>query len=650
MLKRTKSLIVIIMLAMLVVCFPTSANRAEATTSLSDKNVYFMTGYSSGFCNLSANIWMIRRAMIMRGSDAWTSVNYKSAQKVICSDGWNNLKGSYALTSDGVTVTCSSFSLSGSASSKAAKLRSMLDAHPEGVVVLGRDSYGTHAVLLTGYYGTGDNQFYAVDATYNADGTIKYFSKAKGIQPYPDTSMQGISSVTVCWYLTSISGIATSARNTFVDANGYKYYIDGSGKKMSGLQTIGGKIYYFIPGDCHAARGFYTVDGKKYYFDPSTCAAAVNGTKTISGAKYFFDENGVVRTGWYSTDAGDYYLDDSGAAVGGYAIVDGNPELFDTSTYLHLESNSNLLASNGVDVVHCYGSNRYSTSLRIAEALKYELGVAKFDNIVVASGLDYPDALAGGYLAKTNNAPLILVDSTTEDRVKTYIENNLATGGKVFILGQTGAVSANFENKIKSAGINTIRLGGANRIETNQKVLNETAGEPGSNELLVCSANGYADSISASSTGRPIMLVGTSLNSIQSKFITYNLSSIDKIYIIGGTGAVNTSVESSLKALIGEDKVERIYGANRYSTSAAVAKQFADGTETEATIVWGNNFPDGLSAGPLAAAKNAPIILALSNVTDQAKAAAGEMGLSRAFVIGGPTLITESAARTIISK
>lgn len=73
----------------------------------------------------------------------------------------------------------------------------------------------------------------------------------------------------------------------------------------------------------------------------------------------------------------------------------------------------------GDDVVkRIAGSNRYNTAILAADELKAGLGVDKFDNIVVAGGVDYADALSGDYLAKVKNAPMLLVDKYSEEDVK----------------------------------------------------------------------------------------------------------------------------------------------------------------------------------------------------------------------------------------
>ena len=109
------------------------------------------------------------------------------------------------------------------------------------------------------------------------------------------------------------------------------------------------------------------------------------------------------------------------------------------------------------------GANRYETAFAVANALKEQQGVDKFDNIVVAYGDNYADALAGSYLAKVKNAPILVVNSRMESYVKDYIDANASKDGTIYLLGGEGVVSRNFANSLTSSGYNVKRFGGANR-------------------------------------------------------------------------------------------------------------------------------------------------------------------------------------------
>lgn len=59
---------------------------------------------------------------------------------------------------------------------------------------------------------------------------------------------------------------------------------------------------------------------------------------------------------------------------------------------------------------------------------------------------------------------------------------------------------------------------------------------------------------------------------------------------------------------------ERLAGPNRFSTAAAVSERYAiDGADRDIVIVNGLNFPDALSASPLATRLNAPLLMVTQN-------------------------------------
>ena len=297
------------------------------------------------------------------------------------------------------------------------------------------------------------------------------------------------------------------------------------------------------------------------------------------------------------------------------------------------------------DKTRIYGMNRYETSVEAANELRHSLGKEAFDNIVVASGNGYADALSGAYLAKIKNAPVLLVgdDALSEKYISNYIAHNLTSDGTVYILGGKGAVTQNFENILQDASFNVKRLGGADRYATNMMILNEAGVKR--EDMLVCSGNGFADCLSASAVGKPILLVNEKLYQEQKNYL--NKLSEKNYYVIGGSGAVSQTVENELN-LYG--KTERLYGANRYATSAAVAREFF-GNKTEAAfLAFGDDFPDGLSAGALAASVNAPLLLVTSTNTADAATYIKDSRITKAAVMGGSALISDEAVTDILNS
>ena len=289
------------------------------------------------------------------------------------------------------------------------------------------------------------------------------------------------------------------------------------------------------------------------------------------------------------------------------------------------------------DVVRIAGKDRIKTAIMAADALKEELGVSKFDNIIVANGLNFPDALAGSYLAAEKNAPILLIydSATVKADVTSYIKANLKEGGTVYVLGGTGVVPDAWMGSIAFE-----RLAGAGRYETNLEILKAAGVESGS-DILVCTGAGFADSLSVSATGKPILLVGASLTEAQKTF----LDSIEgeKYYLIGGEGAVSKKIQGECEAL---GATERVAGNNRYETSTAVAKEFFP--EADATVLaYGLNFPDGLSGGPLAYSQSAPLILTTDGQEKTAATYTTAKGIKSGYILGGPALISDTAAKTI---
>lgn len=89
------------------------------------------------------------------------------------------------------------------------------------------------------------------------------------------------------------------------------------------------------------------------------------------------------------------------------------------------------------------------------------------------------------------------------------------------------------------------------------------------------------------------------------------------VYIAGGTGAVSTAVEGKLRAE--GYTVVRFDGATRFATALKIAAAY--GPTSEVMVATGYNFPDALAAGPLGAAKNAPLVLSEDTALDPATAA-----------------------------
>ena len=291
-----------------------------------------------------------------------------------------------------------------------------------------------------------------------------------------------------------------------------------------------------------------------------------------------------------------------------------------------------------------YGTSRYETSMKTADQFKKELGKA-FENVIVASGADYADALSASYLAKVKNAPILIVANTDAimNTVTDYIKKNAKSGANVYIVGGKAAVPEAMEIKLKSAGLKPTRLEGSNRYETNIAVLK--AANVSSQELLIASGLSYADALSGSAVGLPIMLVGKTLTDAQVSYLK-SLSG-KKATVIGGPGAVSEEAATAVGKC--GKSVSRLGGATRYETSLLVAQKYFPSAPTLA-LAYGLSFPDGLCGGALAMRYKCPLILATSKNTADAKKYAKSIKAENTVTFGGTALISDAALKTILSK
>lgn len=284
-----------------------------------------------------------------------------------------------------------------------------------------------------------------------------------------------------------------------------------------------------------------------------------------------------------------------------------------------------------------FGADRYKTGFMIADCLKNTLGIKQFDNIIIATGKSFADALSGSYLANQKNAPILLTNGTNVSILLKYINTNLKKNGCVYLLGGENAVPTEIEESLKAYHVK--RLSGKTRYDTNLEILREAGGSM--EELVICTGKKFADSLSASASGKPILLVSDVLSDSQMEYLKSQNAA--RIYIIGGESAVSAEVESILAT---HGSISRIAGKTRYDTSVLVAEAFSPNASS-VVLTYSKNFPDGLCGGPLAAAMKAPLILTMTGQTAAADKYIQKDQINTGYVLGGEKLISDDAVRKI---
>ena len=289
------------------------------------------------------------------------------------------------------------------------------------------------------------------------------------------------------------------------------------------------------------------------------------------------------------------------------------------------------------------GANRYETALAVADALK---DGDKFKAIVVASGEEYADALSATAFAAKMEAPILLVNSAYEQKVRDYIYANMLYNGTVYIIGGENAVSKNFEDSIDKHYVE--RLGGADRYATNLEILKMMKEKNLiGNWTVVVSGAGYADALSAASVNEAILMVGDELTKDQKEFLTANGKKA--VVVVGGPLSVNVDVEEEMLAYDTDGKIQRYGGANRYETNYMV---LTSGITVGKNMVLasGAGFADGLVGGVLALGNQANVVLANDGATTYAERFAYNNKTANLFVVGGEKSVSNEVVQKVYSQ
>lgn len=303
------------------------------------------------------------------------------------------------------------------------------------------------------------------------------------------------------------------------------------------------------------------------------------------------------------------------------------------------------------------GIDRYATAVDISQEV-----FTTSDDVVLARGDVYADALAGNGVAGAVDAPILLTQSSALDP-RTAAEIERLGAGTVYIMGGTEAISESVETALE-ADYTVVRIDGVTRIETAVEAAEFIAGTAGgigetnTDQTTAILVNGYnfPDAVSASPAAYnqeiPVLLTTSNDLSDQTAAALTALG-IERVLIVGGTDAVSAAVETEVATLV--DDVERFAGLNRYSTATDFATDFLmaelgwDGPEYD--LATGEKFADALTGGPHAGTIEAPILLTqtetLSEATEDFLTINCEI-FDEQIVLGGTAAVsnaTEAAAQ-----
>ena len=422
---------------------------------------------------------------------------------------------------------------------------------------------------------------------------------------------------------TAVTGDVTLYAHWSV--NSYTLTFDGNGGKPSeASRTVAyGGQYGSLPTATrtgYAFQGWYTARDGGTKVSPSTTMGAADTTLyarwSVNSYTVSFDSDGGSNVpaqkvrygskasrpadptraghtfqGWYtSRDGGSKY--DFGTAVTG-----------DVTLHAHW-------AKEPAALRRLSGATRYDTMERIVGAGGWRSG----GTVIVASGGNYPDALAASGLAGVLDAPIVLTDGNTLSVQASARLTSLAPS-RIIVAGGRAAVSDGVVAALRGICPDVERVAGETRVDTSLELYRKGSGW-GSTAILATSGN-FADALSVSSYAyaakAPVFLVdpGTGLTRAQKAA----LGTFGQVLVVGGENAVPS------RHVAGLPGVTRLSGAN---------------------------FPDALAAGPLAGRAGAVTLLVADAHSPAVSFSADYRGkVDRAYVVGGENAVSRATADAI---
>lgn len=297
-----------------------------------------------------------------------------------------------------------------------------------------------------------------------------------------------------------------------------------------------------------------------------------------------------------------YVTSASGQATIARAIADGVDDYFASDPYRPLWP-------------RIAGDDRYATAAK----LSHDGWPDGADTVLLATGENWPDALASAPLSHALDAPLLLTSQTSLPG-STAAELARLAPEQLIVLGGTGAVSPEVAAAAaRAASVEESaaeRIDGADRYET-AALIAERVGVPESGQVCVVTGSSPADAVSISSYAGaneiPIVLVRPGdMTAPTAAFAAAHDGTWRSTLVIGGTSVITSELAQTLP------NPTRLAGPDRYATNTAIVQKLFTGQSVH-YVANGEAYPDCLTAGVRGAKSVSPILLVqprtLSNYT-----------------------------------
>ena len=333
-----------------------------------------------------------------------------------------------------------------------------------------------------------------------------------------------------------------------------------------------------------------------------------------------------------------------------YNGISGHRDAYDNSTlcpgkylYAQLPSLRTTTAALSPTADRVAGPDRYATAAATSkDAFAPGVPVA-----YIATGLNFPDALAGAAAGGHLDGPVLLTDTSTLPDV-TRTELTRLKPARIAVLGSAPVVSDGVLADLRAYSGTVTRVAGQDRYAT-AAATSKDAFAPGVPVAYVATGLNFPDALAGAAAGGhldgPVLLTDTTTLPDATRAELTRLKPA-RIAVLGSAPVVSDGVLADLRAYSGT--VSRVAGQDRYATAAATSKDaFAPGVPV-AYVATGLNFPDALAGAAAGGHLDGPVLLTdTSTLPDATRLELTRLKPARIVVLGSAPVVSDAVARRL---
>ncbi|MGK0466716.1 cell wall-binding repeat-containing protein [Clostridium sp.] len=212
----------------------------------------------------------------------------------------------------------------------------------------------------------------------------------------------------------------------------------------------------------------------------------------------------------------------------------------------------NQLKNLGINFTRIGGTDRYDTSKMVAEAMGVDSG------IIVATGLDFPDALSIAPIAGIKSMPILLSPKETMNpNIEKFIKSKDIPVS--YIVGQTDVIGSSIASNLP----NSKRLGGNNRYATNLVINKNFEDDLNFETIYLATGSNFPDALAGSAlaakNNSPIFLTGRNSLSEETINVLKN-KKVKNVVVLGGSDVVSDNiVNDTIKSITASNETGYVY-------------------------------------------------------------------------------------------